>query len=218
MYINKVIEMEVKLTPDLAYTFGIVGGDGTFSESEKRISVTDRCFEFHRTVLKPLLERLFKKEASIQEMKIGGIPVAFRTRITSLDAIIKLKELGMPTKDKSHTIETPKIMFESSQEVIKEYIEGWMDAESWVTVKRSKRGDKSYEYPKIAFQVVSKKIRDDLVKLLECFGIKASTWEYKQMYGFQIIGSDKVKSYIKQIGFKHPEKLLRVQEVCRFEA
>ncbi len=208
---------KIELTPELAYLFGVIGGDGTFSEYEQRISVTDECMEFHEKVLRPLLERLFKKRTVIGKIKTRK-KIAFRTRIVSREAIELFKQLGMPVKEKTYKITTPQMVFDSSKEVIKAYIQGWMDAEGWVTVKRIKRGDKSYEYPKIAFQVVSEKIRDDIVKLLEKFDIKPSLWKYKQMHGMQIIGFDKVKQYSEQIGFLHPKKLLRVQEVCRFEA
>lgn len=203
-----------QMTPELAYAFGIIGGDGTFSEKENRISVTDECYRFHEIVLKPLFEKLFDKKVSIEKMTTKKHNTTFRTRFCSNEAIQIFKSFGMPSKDKTFTVRTPEIIFSSSAEIQSEYIKGWMDAESWISTKKTIRATKSYSYPRIAFQVANEKIRDELVKLLQGLGINLSLWKYKNMRGFQIVGFEKVDIYLSKIGFRHPNKLIQIHNLA----
>jgi len=88
-----------------------------------------------------------------------------------------------------------------------------MDCEGWVTIKRVKRPNKTHEYPRIGFHVSNRQIRDDIVTLLQRFGTEPSIWKYKNMYGLQIIGFNKVKTYLKEIGFNHPDKIRKAQNL-----
>lgn len=202
---------EIKLFPELAYTIGLIGGDGTIEcrNGGYRISVTDECFEFHQTVIKPLFEKLFSKKAVIS--KVSG-KNSFRTRVASKEVVEVYKRFGVPLNEKTFCMKTPKTVFNSKENSI-EYLKGWMDAEGWVTLKTVKRKAKTYTYPKIAFHVANKNIRNDLVKILKLVGITPSIWKYKNMFGFQIIGFDKVKFYLDVAGFRNPAKLLKAQNL-----
>ena len=66
---------------------------------------------------------------------------------------------------------------------------------------------------RIGFHVSNKNIRDDIVKLIQRFGVEPSIWRYKNMYGLQIIGFEKVKNYLERIGFNHPDKVKKAQNL-----
>ena len=196
------------ISPKVAYLVGIIGGDGTISEIEKRITITDKSLEFHERILKPLLKELFNKEPVISKMRTKNNKITFRTRIISNEAIKLLKMLGIPTKNKTYMMKTPREISDSTNvEVIKNYIKGWMDAEGWVTLRKIKRKRKTYFSPKIGFQTVNKTIRDELVSLIIKFGIRPSVWNSNKMFGFEITGHKKFEKFLIEIGFNHPEKI-----------
>lgn len=88
-----------------------------------------------------------------------------------------------------------------------------MDSEGWVTIKNVKGPNKNYSYPRIAFHVSNRMIRDDIVRLLQRFGVFPSIWRYKDMYGLQIIGYEKAIKYLEKIGFNHPDKIRKAQNL-----
>lgn len=54
----------MKLTSDLAYLLGIIGGDGTIYVKTKKqylLSISDKCKEFHEKVLKPSTKHILMK-------------------------------------------------------------------------------------------------------------------------------------------------------------
>ncbi len=210
-------ETEIAITPIFAYTIGLIGGDGTITDNSKRgeyrISVIDNCLEFHQNIIKPRFEKLFDEKIVISSMKTKKRETTYRTRVCSKKVVELYKKTGIPIKNKTFYIKTPEPIFSSSMEVMKEYIKGWMDSEGWVTIKKVKRPNKTYTYPRIAFHVSNKTIRDDIVKLMQRFGVEPSIWRYKNMYGLQIIGFDKVKKYLNEIGFNHPEKIRKAQNL-----
>lgn len=205
------------ITPIFAYTLGLIGGDGTITENPKtgeyRISVIDCCLEFHQNIIKPRFEKLFPVKIVTSSIKTKKGGTTYRTRLCSKQVVEIYKKMEIPTKNKTFCMKTPKPIFNSSKNSIKEYIKGWMDSEGWVTNKKVKKPNKTYIYPRIGFQVSNKQIRDDIVILLQRFGVNPSVWKYKNMYGLQIIGFDKVRKYLKQIGFNHPDKILKARNL-----
>jgi intein/homing endonuclease len=214
---SNVNEAETAISPIFAYTLGLIGGDASFTDSprtgEYRISVTDQCLEFHQRIVKPALEKLFPERVAISSMKTKKGGITYRTRLASKRVIEIYKSFGVPTSGKSFQIKTPYSILSSSKEIAREYVKGWMDAEGWVTIKRVRRPGRTYEYPRIAFHVANKQIRDDLALMMQRFGVEPSTWKYKNMHGLQIIGFEKVKRYLQEIGFNHPEKIRRAQNL-----
>jgi len=181
------------MNPLLAYTIGLIGGDGTLTDNIKKgeyvIAVTDECLQFHLQVTQPILSKLFNKKPKISKIKTKKGNISFRTRICSKSIVRFYESIG------------------------RQYIRGWMDAESWVTTKKVIRKTKTYVYPKIGFQVSNKTIRDDLVFLLNKLGITPSVWKSKNMFVLQIIGFKKVMKYMNSIGFYHPEKIEKVRNL-----
>ena len=198
-------ETETAITPIFAYTMGLIGGDGTITENPKtgeyRISIIDNCLEFHQKIIKPKMDKLFPGKAMVSSIKTKKGKITYRTRLCSKQVIEIYKKFQIPTKNKTFDMKTPKPIFNSSNNVVKEYIKGWMDSEGWVTIKQVRRPNKNYMYPRIAFHVSNKMIRDDIVKLLQRFGVTPSVWRYKDMYGLQIIGFEKARKYLEKNWF-----------------
>lgn len=210
-------EVETKITPDIAYLIGLVGGDGSVTENKKlkryEVFVIDNCLKFHVTTIKPMFEKLFEVKVSINKMKTKKGETTYRTRVYSKNVVRFFENLGIPLNNKTFVMKTPPVIFQSSSKVKSAYTRGWMDAEGWVTTKKIDRPNKVYTYPKVGFQVANKNIRDDISSLLRDFDINVSTWKSKNMFGLQIIGFEKVTKYLEKIGFNHPLKILKAQNL-----
>lgn len=121
---------ETVITPNFAYIMGLVGGDGTITENPKtgeyRISIIDNCFEFHQKVIKPKMEKIFPGKIVISGIKTRKGRLTYRTRLCSKQAIEVFKRFNIPLKNKTYAMKTPKPILNSSREIIKEYIKGWI--------------------------------------------------------------------------------------------
>lgn len=187
--------------------------------TEKRVTITDINPDFHHSVLKPIFRQLFGVKTVISSYKTAKGNTTYRTRINS-KSVYKLysEAFSIPEgKDKTYRMETPKEMLSVPNDVIGEYIRGWMDAEGWVTLKKSRRNEKIYISPRIALNIVNRKMRDELCSLIKKLGIHVTTWDSKKIFGFQIIGIENVTLYADLIGFRHPDKIKKLS-YCLSEA
>jgi len=203
----------MELTPELSYIIGLIGGDGNLSE--KRTTITDKNFEFHETVIRNKFKKTFVIIPIISPMKTKKGKITYRSRINSKTAHkIFSEEFHLQTnKNKTFSMRTPTEIMNARKEIFSEYIKGWMDAEGWVTTKKVKRKNKTYMYPRIAFNVSNENIRNELVLLLNNLGINPSIWKSGKMFGFQIIGVEKVKKYKEFVGFEHPDKIKKLDNL-----
>ena|SRR3989338_3504522 len=205
------------MNPEISYLTGLIGGDGNLSE--KRISIIDENIEFHQKVIKNLFEKAFGVTPVISPMKTVKGKITYRSRINSKKVFTYFKnDLRIPDKEKTFLMKTPYQVMNSSIKVRAAYIRGWMDSEGWVTNKTVKKPNKKYTYPKIGFHVANKTIRDEIDFLLRSMEIKPSCWRYKNMYGLQIIGFEKVNMFMDKIGFMHPDKILKHSAFLRQNA
>ena len=199
----------MELTQEIAYLVGFIGGDGNLSE--RRTALIDKNLEFHKTVLRKKFEKAFGIVPIISPMKTRKGRTTYRSRVNSKEIHAMFSEnLRIPIRNKTFEMKTPQEITDSSKEIFSEYIKGWMDAEGWVTTKTTIRKTKTYVYPKIAFNVANKCIRDELVAMLRKIGIEPSIWKSGNMLGFQIIGFEKVNRYEELVGFEHPDKIRKL--------
>lgn len=199
----------MELTPEVAYLSGFIGGDGNLSE--RRTTLIDKSLEFHENVIRKKFKNSFGIVPVISPMKTRKGITTYRSRVNSkMVHLFFSEQLKIPIRRKTFDMQTPKAIVNSSQEIFSEYIKGWMDAEGWVTTKQTMRKSKTYVYPKVAFNVANRCIRDELVGMLRSMGIEPSIWKTGNMFGFQIIGFGKVSRYKELVGFEHPDKILKL--------
>src|SRR3989338_2912267 len=166
----------MELTPEIAYLAGFIGGDGNLSE--RRISLIDKNLEFHETALRNKFKKSFGIVPIISPMKTIKGATTYRSRVNSKEIYAFFSEkLRIPIKNKTFEMQTPREIMDSDKEIFSEYIKGWIDAEGWVTTKQTIRKSKTYVYPKVAFNVANRCIRDELVEMLRKIGIEPSVWK-----------------------------------------
>ncbi len=92
----------------------------------------------------------------------------------------------------------------------------YIDAEGGVRYRINKK----VITPRLGLGVKNKKIRDDLVTLLQKIGkvinikFPVWTWESKDgTYHFEFAGPKTVVNYMKYIGFYHPDKKERIENL-----
>ena len=195
----------------LAYSIGLIGGDGSLISSDKESSlhIVDKSYEFHKNVIAPLFVEIFGKEPKISKMKTNKKRIMYRSRFRDKE-IVQYYLQFLPDKNKTYSMRTPKEILSSGKEVKACYLRGWMDAEGSVTTTKTVRKRRTYIYPKITFHVANEKIRDELSCILREFNIHFTIWNYKNMRGFQIVGKH-TKRYFDLIGFSHPDKTSRMR-------
>ena len=192
----------------LAYSIGLIGGDGSLISSDKESSlhIVDRSYKFHKDVIAPLFAEIFETEPKISKMKTRAGRITYRSRIRDKE-IVRYYLQFLPAENKTFVMKTPTEIMSGGKGVKASYVRGWMDAEGSVTVTKTIRKNKTYTYPKVTFHVANRAIRNELACILREFGIHFTIWDYKNMRGFQIVGKH-TKKYFELIGFSHPEKLL----------
>ncbi len=196
------------MNENLAYSIGLIGGDGSLihSRRENSLHIVDECYDFHVKVIKPLFLKLFKKEPKISKMITHMKRISYRSRFRDKQ-IVEYYLQYLPPKDKTYSMITPKEIMLATKSVKTWYLRGWMDAEGSVTTTKTIRKNKVYIYPKITFQVANETIRNELLLILKELDVHFTSWNYKNMRGFQIVGKH-TKKYFDIIGFSHPEKRL----------
>jgi hypothetical protein len=197
---------------DLAYSIGLIGGDGSLVIDEKRndfsLHVVDQCLSFHKQIIFPIFERLFGITPKLSPMKTRLGRITYRSRIRDEKIVRFYLDLDVPLgKEKTYRMKTLSFIWNLDDSKRAAYMRGWMDAEGSLTTHTVKRTHKKYVYPKVTFQVANKTIRNDLTKILSSLDVHFTVWNHKQMHGFQIVGQNNVFQYFGKVGFNHPDKL-----------
>lgn len=197
---------------DLAYSIGLIGGDGSLVIDEKRndfsLHLVDQCLPFHEQVIFPIFERLFGISPRLSPMKTRWGNTTYRSRIREEEIVRFYLDIGLPLgKEKTYRMKTPAFIWNLDDSKRAAYVRGWMDAEGSLTTHTVKRSSKKYVYPKVTFQVANKAIRNDITKILSSLDVHFTIWRHKQMHGFQIVGWKNVFQYFGKVGFNHPDKL-----------
>jgi intein/homing endonuclease len=192
----------------LAYTIGLIGGDGSLicSEKESSLHIVDSSYAFHVGVIAPLFTEIFGMKPKISPMRTKQGRTTYRSRIRDKE-IVRYYLQYLPARNKTFGAKTPKEILSGGKEVKASYVRGWMDAEGSVTTTSTVRKNRTYTYPKITFHVANEAIRNELADILQEFDIHFTIWDYRNMRGFQIVGKH-TKRYFDLIGFSHPDKLL----------
>ena len=150
---------EFKLTPQTSYLVGLICGDGTIyrkPNKEYTIAITDKNEEFHRKILKPLIEENLSLPATIKSIKGRN---AWSTVVRSKEFLeVLTNSLGLSVgKRKTYRDSIPNEILRSDRETILSHIGGWIDAEGSSKIKTFRTKYGIYKYPCITIELVNKK-------------------------------------------------------------
>jgi hypothetical protein len=191
-----------KMTPELAYLFGVIKGDGYFGKNFLHITTSDKEFA---QVLKEKLQNWSGLNVIVKKYKTGSGGFLWYVFLNSTEAVKLFKSLNLSSL--------------RTKEEKSSFIRGFADAEGSVTIfknwdKKRKKYKRNY---KITLYNSNKKLIRDVRKLLISLGIKSFVYKIlpKNCFGknlkYQLVISHKsMKKFSELVNFEHPEKKLKL--------
>jgi len=198
------------MTPDFAELCGLHAGDGTIYRTarsvvwELRGNLDER--EFYEEHIIPLLARIGFVVTG--HFRSGGKNGCYGVRCCKNKFIKLLTDAGFAIGKKTRSVHIPEDIMEGSQELKEAFIRGLFAADGSMYVD-------GRNYPLIEFASASQRLRDEVVLLLQQFGIKPYTWKYtpKQRggpaYFLRLCGREKLQLFCSRIGLLNPKHRLR---------
>ncbi|ALV63317.1 DNA replication helicase protein MCM, intein-containing [Thermococcus sp. 2319x1] len=217
---GKRIRIPKLLDEKFAYFAGLIAGDGYVSQAGGvSVRFSNRSSEMRRK-FKELAEYLFGIEVKENAQGDGVSAVHFHSKVVAH----LLKKLGVPLSPKSEKVDIPPELFAAPKEVLAAYLRGVFDCNGTVVLR-----NKGSSY--IEFDTPSEKLAKKIQLALLRFGVvshlrkrnrkgyvseingrrvvsKHDRWELR-IYGENII------HFAREIGFEHPEKKARLEELVR---
>ncbi|WP_175059768.1 LAGLIDADG family homing endonuclease [Thermococcus sp. 2319x1] len=218
---GKRIRIPKLLDEKFAYFAGLIAGDGYVSQAGGvSVRFSNRSSEMRRK-FKELAEYLFGIEVKENAQGDGVLAVHFHSKVVAH----LLKKLGVPLSPKSEKVDIPPELFAAPKEVLAAYLRGVFDCNGTVVLR-----NKGSSY--IEFDTPSEKLAKKIQLALLRFGVvshlrkrnrrkgyvseingrrvvsKHDRWELR-IYGENII------HFAREIGFEHPEKKARLEELVR---
>jgi len=198
-----------KTSKELAELVGIILGDGNIwckngGYYYTRIGgdlVKDR--EYLINYVKPLFEKLFKKQMHILEQK-----KELSLSIGNKDIVHTLKHFGLKEGSKiKNNVKIPPWIF-YSKEYIESCIRGLIDTDGSVCSITGRN------YPYIWFSCNVPNLRNSFDRAMKMLGIKTSRWNIRKDRTPDIyIGSkEMINKYIKTISFKNSRHLTKIRK------
>lgn len=187
------------LVPELAYLVGYISGDGHLKRPiNNKWEITIESWTDRKT-LETLNNMIYKNFGIRGSLTKNNTRDGWRLYINSRIIYIIFNEIfEIPEGKKSDKMKTPKMIKGASVNIQKKYIQGWYDAEGFVT--------SSHGRPQIEFYINNKNIIFWINKQLNSFGIKT----YKKKRGTIIISSRNIQKFSETVGFRHGKQLKKL--------
>ena len=183
----KLPKTEYEFT-EFSYLLGLIWGDGGKSGKEIRITNEDKQI-IEET--KSIAERVFGMKATERKYENKATRIDLRGGLTFLKILEKAFDL--PLSKKSESIEIPKPIQSSSNQLLKAFIQGYFDADG--TVETSRRA--------VSLNSKSIKILEQLKLSLLRFNCMATLNKKKQAI---YISGTNLKIFSEEIGFRLKRK------------
>ncbi|MBM3234256.1 hypothetical protein FJZ19_04150 [Candidatus Pacearchaeota archaeon] len=216
----------IQITPEVAEICGIHSGDGYLRGGDKRwefdISGNVEEKDYYDFHVKPLFEKAFGIKVDCRHFPCRN---TYGFVIRDKEIIKFIHELGFPYGNKSTTIRIPdEILNSRNIEIKRKFLRGLFDTDGCVHFKKRDQKEKynnfkktHHYYPTISFVTVSKKLNEDLVKLLMELGFENfGNYQYiskkpneSKRYQLVIYGVDYLNKFFEEIGSENPVKLSR---------
>lgn len=202
---------------NIAYIIGALR-DGCFTKNEKYYVYRIRIYQKNKEWLEKVSDifyNAFGKIPTIKHDKRDNVWCLILDSKSIFQKLVKISEFP----GNQRTWKLPKFISEASEEIKKEYIRGFFDAEGGVPhIEKKEQEQKNI---RIYFSQVSEEALIELKRLIEEFGIKCGKVSgpyFKKgfenpTYGLRIHGISEVAKFSMIIGSLHPEKILRLNAI-----
>lgn len=190
-----------ELDPEIAYLVGYVSGDGHIRVPLKNrdhweIIVESWTDESRLDYINEILKRKFNLTGIKTKNKTRpGYRLYINSKVVHK---ILTKVFEIPMGKKSDIIEVSKIIDKSNSKIKRKYLQGWFDAEGFVTFDKGN--------PRIEFYVKNRNITKWVKKELEINKIKV----YKNKKGVLILRKSQINTFNSSIGFQHRKQLSKL--------
>ena len=206
LIINPILP--IIINEDFSEILGHICGDGFISKSNLKKGISFRYINSELTLIKnfkKLVKQVFgEMEPNIQIRKKGKYtkPNYYLQYPSIISAFVLLVFDYKPDKD----MDVPSFIFNVPKEAKTSFLKAMFDDEGWVTEKNKK------------IQLGLKPIKPllNIKKLLNEGGIKTSNiYKSNTFNRFEISGQDNILLFSKIIGFKHPKKNKRLNNIIK---
>lgn len=213
----------MKITPELAEICGMFAADGCMQKGYICMwgNITEDK-EYYDSYLAPLFTRIFNKKVNVHEKKSNGV---YGFYLCSREIVKSFnKAFNFPIGKKTYTVEVPKIILKSKDpKIYASFIRGFTDCDGYINFGRRDKRYNEFErkfhfYPRVAMTSVSKSIIDQLSYMLKKLHIKHTVHKQRKFWKnkvnpFIIVirGKERLKRWMKVIGFKNPAQLTKYQ-------
>lgn len=209
------MNMKMKISKELAYLLGIIGGDGTIyikKNKQYTILISDKCREVHSIFSKIFIKEFgYKPSLKFVKQRNTWYTVATSKKIADL----LTKEFNISAgRNKTYHDKVPKQIIKATKEIKLAYLAGWIDAEGTSKIKTYKTKYGLYKYPCIVVEIVNKNVLNCLHLLSKQVKIPSTKPTpatrklrdgQKPRYYICWTGFKKCKQILKQM--KHPCKI-----------
>lgn len=204
------------MAESLAYLVGVMLGDGGVYGSSYTVFCRDGSEEFVKMVAERV-ERIFGFKPRISRASPNRW-VASTNRRDVHDFLI---ELGYPKGRKLTTLRIPR-MFAVDAGSRLEVAKGLFDAEGYCGADREVHGGRAYAHPYVGIDMIAKPLIKQLQEILEQLGIESTVWVKKPrawgknpQFSLVIKGLERVQKFRETVGFRHPEKMKKLDGLVK---
>lgn len=190
-----------KLNGNIAYLVGYISGDGHLKDPQ----ANDKKWEIIVESWTDTSELLMLNKILFKNFNIKGSIIRNRGRKGSRLFInskilhrLLTQIFNIPVGKKSDIMSVPLLIRKGDEPIKKGYIQGWFDAEGFVT--------QSHKRPQVEFYIKSDNVTNWIKTELENHGIKV----YKNYRGTLIIRKKQIMKFASVIGFKHRKQLKKL--------
>lgn len=197
---------------NLSYLIGVMLGDGGVYGNTYVVFCRDPNREFAEYIA-ALVRELFGIEPRIRLATSRHYLVSTNNRKVH-DFFVKL---GFPKGRKLTNAMVPR-GFERDIDVLK----GLFDSEGYCGVDRQVHGGRTYEYPYVGIEMISKPLIKLASMRLDELDIRNSyrrkkphAWGKHFLWRLTIKGREHVEAFRMKVGFRHPDKSRKLEEILR---
>jgi DNA-binding transcriptional regulator YiaG len=192
-----------EMNPEIAYIVGYISGDGHIRNPTKSGDKWEIIVESwsDSNILK-MINKIVSKNFGIRgNLHKNTTRKGWRLFISSkIFHRILTRLFKIPVGEKYSRVRVPQIIKNANEKIRQAYIQGWFDAEGFVTYSHNK--------PQIEFFIKNRSVTKWIKQQLENFGIKV----YQNKRGTLIIRYRQIDNFCSFIGFRHSKQLKKLAD------
>ena len=196
-----------------AELIGMHLGDGTLYKTKNSIvwelrgGLNEK--EYYGKHVKNLLESLFEDLTFKPKIRSGGKNGCFGIQTSNKSVTDFFLKQDIKPGRKTHTICIPKQIIKSNRNIQLSFIRGYFDTDGCLRFDKNK--SELHKYPKIEFSSASKKMIQDLSKLLKELGFSNHTWADRTYSKLCVPGNKMLAKWFSEVSPKNTKHLNRFQ-------